>query len=244
MQAFHNDPAIKAFYLARVAAHRDADEIRHGYYWEGGKGCAVGCTLHSSDHAAYELELGIPRILARLEDGIFESLASPEDQVWPHAFLEAIPVGADLHIIWPRFFLRIATDTQYGLLQYVEAPRFAKQKASIQKVIEYYAQWVSEGEKPAAYAAAAVAAADAYTAAADAYTAAAYAAAAAVAADAYTAAAYAAAAAVAAADTDAASDAFNQKKRSVRLWQGEILLALLREAPGCLISAAAQEVPA
>jgi hypothetical protein len=62
--AFHGDPAIKAFYLGRVRAHRKADEIRHGFYWQGGKGCAVGCTLHSNSHTAYEDELGIPRILA------------------------------------------------------------------------------------------------------------------------------------------------------------------------------------
>ena len=56
MRAFHGDPKVKTKYLKRVRAHRAADQIIHGTYWEDGKGCAVGCTIHSSDHAAYETE--------------------------------------------------------------------------------------------------------------------------------------------------------------------------------------------
>ena len=55
MEAFHNDPSIKEKYLTRVQAHYKADEIIQGKYWENGKGCAVGCTIHSSDHKNYEL---------------------------------------------------------------------------------------------------------------------------------------------------------------------------------------------
>ena len=184
MQAFHNEPAIKDFFLARIATHRAADEIRHGYYWENGKGCAVGCTLHSSSHTAYETKLGIPYVLAHLEDDIFEGLPSPEDQQWPQAFLAAIPVGADLSLVWPRFFLRIATDIEHGLLRHVQAAKHTRQKEAIEKVIQYYEKWVIEKKKPAA--AAYTAAYAAYAAAAAAYAAYAAAAAAADAADAAT----------------------------------------------------------
>jgi len=71
LRAFHGDPAIKAEYLARVTAHEQADEIIHGLYWEHGKGCAVGCTIHSDRHDAYETELGLPTWLAFFVDGIF-----------------------------------------------------------------------------------------------------------------------------------------------------------------------------
>ena len=50
-------------YIARVKAHAEADEIVKGTYWEYGKGCAVGCTIHSSDHDSYEKELGIPSLV-------------------------------------------------------------------------------------------------------------------------------------------------------------------------------------
>ena len=71
MLAYHNDPAVKAKYVGRMEAHMAADDLRHCIYWVNGKGCAVGCTIHSSDHAAYETELGWPEWLAHLEDSIF-----------------------------------------------------------------------------------------------------------------------------------------------------------------------------
>lgn len=96
MLAFHGTPAIKARYLARVRAHRAADEIVRGVYWSNGRGCAVGCTIHGSDHAAYERELGIPMALARLEDTIHEMLPVGLYQEWPERFLGAIEPGQDL----------------------------------------------------------------------------------------------------------------------------------------------------
>lgn len=74
MKAFHGDEKIKKKYVDRVKAHAKADEIVKGQYWKNGKGCAVGCTIHSADHAAYQTELGIPQWMARLEDRIFEGL--------------------------------------------------------------------------------------------------------------------------------------------------------------------------
>src|SRR5208282_5693902 len=90
MLAFHGKQQIKDEYLTRVKAHREADQIMKGQYWENGRGCAVGCTIHNSDHGRYETELGTPRILARLEDGIFESLPNDLAMTWPERFLDAI----------------------------------------------------------------------------------------------------------------------------------------------------------
>ncbi len=42
MKAFKGKKEIKKKYLDRVIAHRKADEIVKGAYWENGKGCAVG----------------------------------------------------------------------------------------------------------------------------------------------------------------------------------------------------------
>ena len=47
--AYHNDPAVKTAIMAQLQAHYDADDLIKGQYWENGKGCAVGCTLHSRD---------------------------------------------------------------------------------------------------------------------------------------------------------------------------------------------------
>ena len=68
LRAYHNDPAIKRALLRQVRMHEKADEIVHGVYWENGKGCAVGCMIHSGDHALFEPKFGIPRVLPRLLD--------------------------------------------------------------------------------------------------------------------------------------------------------------------------------
>ena len=86
MQAFHNDPAVKAKYLARVRMHREADHLTQGVGWESNgvtRGCAVGCTLEAYDHRRYPIELGLPEWLARLEDRIFEGLPHADALSWP-----------------------------------------------------------------------------------------------------------------------------------------------------------------
>jgi hypothetical protein len=235
LRAFHGDPAIKAFFLARVREHRDADALIHGTYWEHGKGCAVGCTVHSGHHAAYEQELGIPRILAHLEDGIFENLAPPDDVLWPERFLAAIPVGADLAMVWPQFALQLLGDEGHGVVRFVQAQRHARQKAGIENVVALYQHWVLSGEKPTTTTAAYAAANAAYAAEASYVAYAAYAAAyAAYAVEASYAgeAAYAANAAAFAASVSNAANAAEAAEavEAARLWQAQTLIALLTAA--------------
>lgn len=118
MLSFHNDPKIKQFYLERVRAHAVADEIWQGKYWENGKGCAVGCTVHGAEHKRYESELGLPEWLAHLEDVLFEWLTNAEAKAFPLAFLDAIPVGVSLdRVRWQfcAFVLRECHDRVVSL---------------------------------------------------------------------------------------------------------------------------------
>ena len=101
--AFHNSRDLKAEKLAQIAAHREADELIKGVGWENGKGCAIGCTLHSYDHGLYESELGIPVMLAHLEDAIFEELPNNDAKAWPEQFLNAIEPGSDLSLVGWKF---------------------------------------------------------------------------------------------------------------------------------------------
>ena len=135
MQAFLGKASVKREYLSRVRKHRKADELIHGTYWEHGKGCAVGCTVHSGNHGDYETQLGIPRILARLEDGIFESLSNGKAQEWPERFLSAIKPGADLSLVWPKFAVWMLIDAKYGVLQFAKTVRTKK---AIQDVADAY----------------------------------------------------------------------------------------------------------
>lgn len=189
MLAYHNDSAIKTGIIAQLEAHRAADQLMKGVYWQHGKGCAVGCTVHSGNHAEYEKRFGIPRVLARLEDRIFEGLPNAKAMEWPVRFMSAIAPGADLSRVWNRFGNWLLVDNTWGVIRHAKTD---VQRAIIREIAQKLMQpdAISESEWRELRRRAAAAAAAAYAAAA---YAAAYATAAAYAADA--AAAYATAAA-------------------------------------------------
>jgi hypothetical protein len=146
MLSFHNKQSIKTKYLKRVHLHRVADEIVKGKYWEEGKGCAVGCTIHSSDHNSYEKELGIPEWLARVEDTLFEGMSLEAAKAWPEKFLKEIPLGVDLNQIKVPFTVYILESARESM----HAAKFDKKKnprvvaaikqcdEAIDKVIAYH----------------------------------------------------------------------------------------------------------
>ena len=122
LRAYHGDESIKETYLRRVRAHRAADQIVQGRgSWMEDHGCAVGCTIHSSDHRAYERELGIPVELAHLEDAIFEGLPPYESKEWPLEFLSAIRPGADLTGVYDLWSAWNLIDPHSGVLTLVSA---------------------------------------------------------------------------------------------------------------------------
>ena len=92
-------------------AHQKADELIRGTYWDDGKGCAIGCTVHSSEHKAYETELGMPEWFARLEDAIFEGMSHKASCRFPMRLLSAIPVGfAEWDRLYHKFCAYILRD--------------------------------------------------------------------------------------------------------------------------------------
>lgn len=161
MLAFHNDPEIKEFYLERIRRHRRADEIVQGYGFsvgENGKlrACGIGCTLDVYDHSRYPIELGIPLQLAYLEDRIFESLSHADAMAWPLAFLEDIPLGADLLGVWPQAAIWCFVDEKFGVRRH--AAGYPAIEAAIDMVVGLYREvappndprWQGAGAKAAA----------------------------------------------------------------------------------------------
>lgn len=125
LRAFHGDPAIKDEYVKRLKAHHKADRLIQGQGWKEDsdgvfRGCAVGCTLESYNHRAYIDELGIPPLLAGLEDGIFESLPPEEAPNFAMDFLKEIPVGADLSDRWFHWSHWMLVDSTWGIQNKVE----------------------------------------------------------------------------------------------------------------------------
>lgn len=152
MIAFHGKQDIKDKYLARVRAHRAADELVQGTGWKDGKGCAVGCTLEAYDHARYPDELGVPVELAFLEDRLFELQTKKDSDAWPERFLAAIEPGADLSRVWSRWAHWMLVDPEHGVVRH--AAGWPDAEAAIREVARLW----SEGGTPSQFRAAAAAA--------------------------------------------------------------------------------------
>jgi hypothetical protein len=93
-------------------------------------------------HKLAETETGIPQILWRLEDCIFEGLPNAAAKGWPEQFTDAIRPGADLAMIWPRFALWLLTE---------ELPQFTRRAAStaaLAEVAMLYREWCESGKNP------------------------------------------------------------------------------------------------
>lgn len=111
--AYHGDPAVKSKYMCIVENHRLDDEISQDYgYWKDG---AVGCTLHGKKHQEYPSELGIPEVLAWLEDAIFAGMPFVEATRYPGRFLAAPQPGADLSLVNNRFAVWMLSSDDFGL---------------------------------------------------------------------------------------------------------------------------------
>jgi hypothetical protein len=79
----------------QVAAHVAADSIAQGVYWDkrNKRGCFIGCLAHYDDPEINEQTYGLPVVVQRIAESIFEAL--PDDEA--KAFFAALPdaVGCD-----------------------------------------------------------------------------------------------------------------------------------------------------
>ena len=76
-----------------VKRHVEADAVLQGTYWDGSKGCFIGCLAHSSDATALGEMYGLPLVLVRICENVFERLPADDAK----SFFAAIPdaVGRD-----------------------------------------------------------------------------------------------------------------------------------------------------
>ena len=122
LQAFNNDKSFQDQMIASAISHREKDEYIAGAYAKMNgsfRGCSVGCSLFDiksikgvevgeafNDHALLAKELGIPEFICHLQDSIFENLPEAERFRWTERLFQAIPLGADLTPVLPRFLLK------------------------------------------------------------------------------------------------------------------------------------------
>lgn len=133
MKTFNQE--LKSALVAEIRKHREQDQVIQGNYGtkESGifRGCAVGCAIDSlfvidghytpyylcSDHGIYERELGIPKILAELQDVIHEGLSDESFPTWPERFMEAVPTETELSLVFPKFAWWLVVD---GMLEHAQ----------------------------------------------------------------------------------------------------------------------------
>jgi len=79
--------------VLEVAKHIEADAVIQGEYWDGHKGCFIGCLTHSSDPKPAHERFGLPEPLLRIAENIFEALPNDEAK----GFFAGLPkaVGRD-----------------------------------------------------------------------------------------------------------------------------------------------------
>jgi hypothetical protein len=206
---------------ATVAEHIEADAVAQGDYWseDEQKGCFIGCLVHSNKPHLIEERYGVPVMITKIAEAIFERLPADEAKQFFADFPAAINNdGKDLSRVGWQFLSQTLRDLPVVA---------AEVQAVIDPVIAGLDR-LAKGEEWPMAAAAAAARASAVTWAADWAAAATAAAASAVtwAADWAAAATATAAAASAAAWTDAWTDAWDAAIRQQR----DLLLRLIREA--------------
>jgi hypothetical protein len=122
-RAFRGAAAVKQAAIERLARHWPTGRVAPQFliaYDEASGACSVmGATIEGSDVAEYERQLGIPAAAAQLHEGLLyhcghqrasEDAERPSSFViadfasdYPTQWLHAIPLGADLGTVAPRF---------------------------------------------------------------------------------------------------------------------------------------------
>ena len=98
MIAWHGEPELKASVLGQLKNHRNLDEIVQGSYWEGGRGCCLGCLTHvdADVHETTQRLFGIPLKVCYWMEAVFEGLDKGQCAEWVIDSAESIAVGADM----------------------------------------------------------------------------------------------------------------------------------------------------
>ena len=89
-----------------VAAHVAADSIVQGTYWNiaTNKGCFIGCLAKSDDPTINEITYGLPVMVQRIAESIFEALPADEAKAFFAALPDAVACdGKDLTMVGWQF---------------------------------------------------------------------------------------------------------------------------------------------
>jgi hypothetical protein len=87
-----------------VKCHIATDAIIQGTYWNGSRGCFIGCLSHSKNPLPLAELYGLPVTLVRLAESVFERLPASDAKQFFADFPEAVATdGKDLNLVVWRF---------------------------------------------------------------------------------------------------------------------------------------------
>lgn len=124
----------KQFYLDRIIAHENADEVVRGKTWDGTKGCSIGCTLNDYSHSAYAAAGIGPEWLAKVQDVLFEGMSETKSRTWTSNIVLAIPDrlhGNINHPDWDKVKAQFLIVTLKSALKSFDHAKFPDVKAAI-----------------------------------------------------------------------------------------------------------------
>jgi len=155
MALTYSQGTTKAEFVAEMQAHRAADHLIAGLYFDAstGRGCGIGCgvetinrplglNLEYDSHAGLASALGWPVWLCGMEDRIFEGLPPLERSAWPVDLATAVPEGVDLEPALNQILAR--------MLREVVLPAAGSSAAIVQRVANGCAtNWASDDPRKA-----------------------------------------------------------------------------------------------
>ena len=101
---YNGNAIMQQFVIDQIAAHEAHDEIMQGRYWANGKGCFIGCIAHDNSAEKVEEMTGMPVMLTRIAEGIFETLPNDIAKGFPGRVTRAIPMGATFRLSRGNFY--------------------------------------------------------------------------------------------------------------------------------------------
>lgn len=150
IKTYHDDDQLKESAIASAIWHRQQDKLRRGQYWDGERGCAIGCHAHHLNNEAHFVGwrqqqqivangYGWPLWLVEIEDFLFEHMTRWESALFPELVCRAVPVGVDLGRT--RFLLMVE------LLEIVLPYAADEGEADIIKHVQLLCQRAGAGEE-------------------------------------------------------------------------------------------------
>jgi len=123
MNAYYGSEELRNEILFEISEHQRLDNYTQRLYWNGKKGCLIGCLAKENDddqHKYLEDVYNIPKEILYLADSIFEGITVEQSKKWPMQFCSAIKTGQDLSRVRSKFAHWTLMHKGFGVITLVD----------------------------------------------------------------------------------------------------------------------------